>query len=88
MIIGKLQFFVVIWILLFYNSIEITGKDSKEKHNVTVNGEPEIENPEYITNGKNVVGPEVVYVGKHFQNITNMLIDSKSNIFISILYHT
>ena len=82
---GKLPSFVVIGTLLFYNSIEINGKDSKEKHNVTVNTEPEIENPEYITNGKTVVGPEVVYVGKHLKNITNALIDSN---ILSILYHT
>ena len=63
----KLQLLAIMGIILFHHCTEIIGNESKKKHNVSSNTEPEIENPEYITNGKNVVGPEVVYVGKHFQ---------------------
>ena len=50
-------------IFLSYNVFEITGKKTTQKSKLTVNLESEADNPEFVTNGRNIVGPEIVLVG-------------------------
>ena len=56
--------FFLCGIIILSNSIEASRKSSEEKLNVKINKEPEGDNPEYLSNGKNVVGPEAIYIGK------------------------
>ena len=60
----QLQTLTAVVIILLCISAEVKVNDSLENTSGKVNAEPETENPELITNGKNIVGPEVVYVGK------------------------
>ena len=69
--IWKLLFCVI---LLSYNVFPITGKKDKHKNKLTVNIEPEVDNPEFVSNGRSIVGPEIVFVGMCMSNSNLFLI--------------
>ncbi len=56
----KFHLFVI---FLIYNLFEINGKKKAHNDKLKINLEPETDNPEFVTNGRNVVGPEFIVAG-------------------------